>query len=616
MKTHLALALSIPLVLVGAAPAAATATSRRTVAAGETWLVPSTTKLSSLTLAAGGTIAAPAGDVLTLTVNGVEQGSKLTATGATTTAIVPGTYRGDVVVSVTEANDVAFGGLTFPFRQAVFVGPSGVADAKSVRAAVARDGSITSTGEAFNGVYVDGATYALRNPRISLTGNGRSDFVGYGAAIVGNNGARLTVDGADIDNRGAVRTGVVADGGSTVVVKNSRIHTADGVLPAGYVSTVDTSLMEDVPWMLGLSGNARATNLLGNGTKAAYVNSAISSQGWGVLSTDNGQNTQLASINSSVRITGKDGYGSYAIGNATERFLGSSLDVATYAAINRGGSLYYGDSSRAAVSSVNSSLGLGLSASELARLTPRRTTINSDKWGVMWHGAGTVDVSGGTVINTRRATFLDKGQQVGITVDGSKGARLNPADGVLLQMIEDDDPGPQMVDGKLVNTGVYTEPAGTPAKAASFDVTAAHGADAVATFTDIALKGDFYNAIRGSAATGKNLVLTLDGGSLAGRVTSAVSRHRVATITSADYQELGVVTDTPAAAVNNGALVALTGGADWTVTGTSYLTKLTLGAGSAVTAPHGRQLVMTVDGVRVNPRAGGTWSGAIVLAVQ
>ncbi|MFD0516907.1 autotransporter outer membrane beta-barrel domain-containing protein [Paractinoplanes durhamensis] len=413
-----------------------------------------------------------------------------------------------------------------------------------------------------------------------------------------------------------MRTGVVADGGSTVVVKNSRIHTADGVLPADYVSTVDTSLMEDVPWMLGLSGNARATNLLGNGTRAAYVNSAISSQGWGVLSTDNGQNTQLASINSSVRITGKDGYGSYAIGNATERFLGSDLDVATYAAINRGGSLYYGDSSTAAVSSVNSSLALGLSASELAGLAPRRTTIDSGKWGIMWHGAGTVDVSGGTVINTKRATFLDKGQQVGITVDGSQGAKLNPADGVLLQMIEDDDPGPQMVDGKLVNSGVYTEPTGVPAKAATFDVAAAHGTDAVATFTDIALKGDFYNAIRGSAGNGKNLVLNLDGGSLAGAVTSATSRHRVTTITSANYQELGVVTNTPGAAVNNGVIVSLTGGADWTVTGTSYLTKLTLGAGSAITAPRGKHLVVTVDGVPAVPTAGGTYTGAVVLGIR
>jgi hypothetical protein len=59
------------------------------------------------------------------------------------------------------------------------------------------------TGEAFNGFFVAGA----------------------GADT------RLVVDGADIDNRGVVRTGVVARDGVNVIVKNSRIRTREGVLP-------------------------------------------------------------------------------------------------------------------------------------------------------------------------------------------------------------------------------------------------------------------------------------------------------------------------------------------------------------------------------------------------
>lgn len=42
------------------------------------------------------------------------------------------------------------------------------------------------------------------------------------------------MDGADIDNRGAVRTGVIARDGASVIVKNSRIHTREGVLPDDY----------------------------------------------------------------------------------------------------------------------------------------------------------------------------------------------------------------------------------------------------------------------------------------------------------------------------------------------------------------------------------------------
>ena len=76
------------------------------------------------------------------------------------------------------------------------------------------------------------------------------------------------VDGANIVNKGVARAGVVADGGANVLVKNSYIQTENGVLPADYVPTIDTSQMRSVPWMLGLSGNVRATNLLGTNTKA------------------------------------------------------------------------------------------------------------------------------------------------------------------------------------------------------------------------------------------------------------------------------------------------------------------------------------------------------------
>jgi hypothetical protein len=141
----------------------------------------------------------------------------------------------------------------------------------------------------------------------------------------------------------------------------------------------------------------------------------------------------------------------------------------------------------------------------------------------MWHGAGSVDVSGGTIINSRQTTFLDKGQQVTITVNGDQGAQLNPGNGIIFQLMENDDPGPVTVNGVVLNEGVYHEPAGEPARLASFDVTAVHSSDATATFTDIQLQGDFCNAIRGGTATataagpggpanpgGTNMVLTFD----------------------------------------------------------------------------------------------------------
>ena len=93
----------------------------------------------------------------------------------------------------------------------------------------------------------------------------------------------------------------------------------------------------------------------------------------------------------------------------------------------------------------------GCTAAELRKIPVKATVVNSDRFGIMWHGGGTVDISGGTIFNTGETTFLDKGQNIAITVDGSKGAKLNPGNGVILQLMDDDDPGP--VPPAMTNTG-------------------------------------------------------------------------------------------------------------------------------------------------------------------
>jgi len=597
------------------------------VAAGQRLVVTDSKQLRCLTIEGAGTVVAPPGHSLTMTVDGVETGSALTQTGGTDTALVPGTYCGDVVLTVTEQNAVSWQGLTFPFRQALYVDSTGVVEAKSVLAAVqggrvtdsaARGVEIRSTGEAFNGVYVKDGTYSLVNPDIALRGNGRSDFVGYGAAITatGTN-ARLVVDGAKVNNRGVMRTGVVADGGSNVVVKNSTIATHNGVLPSDYRSTIDLAAMQDAPWMLSINGNARTTNLVGNATKASYINSELSSQGWGVLSTDSGQNAVLTSINNTISTGTAQGYGSYAIGNATERFLGTRLEVSAYAAINRGGSLYYGDSTKAAVAELNQSLGLGLTAAELSQLRVRPTVVNSDRFGVMWHGAGSADITGRTQFNTKETTFLDKGQHIDVTFDGSMGAALNPENGVLLQVMEDDDPGPVFPGG--FNTGVYHEPVAPPTKLDTWDVTVEHDADAEATFTNATLTGDLYNGMRGGDARdpgpgvgvpGKNMVLTFDDTRITGVISATTTRHHVDTIDSTNYRQLGEVTNTAGPVVNNGVIVTLTNGSRWKVTGPSYLSSLTVQPGSSLAGS------VNVNGVPTTVQPGVTYTGQIVVSAS
>jgi hypothetical protein len=616
------LASTAPALAVAPAPKA-TRAGKIAVGAGETYQLSATTAVSELSIAEGGKVTAPDGYSVTLTVDGVETGQLLTETGGTETLISAGTYQGDIVLTVAEANAVTYQTVTFPFRQALYVGADGVDRAKSVLSGVvggtltdslARNVAITSTGECFDGVFVKNGTYTLKSPAISLTGNGRCDFAGYGAAVVGTGSATtLVVDGARITNKGVVRTTVVADDGANVIVKNSRLRARNGTLPADYQATVETPYMESVPWMLGLDGNVRATNLIGAGTKATYINSTVQSETWGALSVEGGSGLQLTAINSSVGNTGTYGYGTYAIGDATVRVLGSQFDVGSYATICAGpaASIHYGDSTREAVAELNSSLGLGLTKAELADIPARITVVNSGHFGFMFFGTGTLRLDGGTVITSAQTTFLNKGQQTSITVDGSDGAQLNPGNGIILQMIESDDPGPVNVDGKMMNVGVYTEPTGDPVKDASFDPTSVHTADGAATFTSIALAGDFYNGMR----AGKNMVLTFEDSTVQGVISATEAKHGVDTIDSSNFYELGQVTNTVKPAVNNGVIVQLNSGSTWTVTGTSYLTRLTLAADAAVGATGGKSVTMTVDGTQTAIEAGGAYSGAIVLTV-
>ncbi|MGD8835786.1 MAG: hypothetical protein PVJ84_11435 [Desulfobacteraceae bacterium] len=646
--------------------------------AGDVWVVEETTRLSTLTLAVGAKVTVPEGYSLTLTVNGVETGSVLAEIDSVDTEIAPGSYWGCVVLTVTEENPVEFvppgppgPSIIYPFRQAIYLDETGIVAEKSVLSSVVderrfrsptaemlcdpmQDMSCTfmkqmlfdpvntmlirSNGENFNGVFAADGTHNINNANIQFSGNGRSDFAGYAAAAMstGEN-TTLVLDQVKIVAHGVARSAAIADHGSNLIVKNSYLQTYNGVMPEDYMPTIDMGQMRSVPWMLGLSGNNRATNLLGTNTNAAYINSYIGSEGWGVLSTDACTTPTLTAINSTIANTGNDGYGAYGIGDAVERFLGCNLNVATYAIICRDTTAYYGDSDPAVVAQLNTDLELGLTAQELRRIEKRPTIVNSKRFGVMWHGGGTVEISGGTIFNTGETTFLNKGQAISLTVDGAEGAQLNPGNGVILQVMDDDDPGP--VFPSMHNTGVYDEPTGPVTPQAGHDLTIADDTDARATFSNIELVGDFYNSMRGDIAgpfgpaTPRNMALTFVNAGITGVISAATSAHTLPHIEypvgwdeeneepyineghTEDYKYLGVVTNTPSEAVNNGVIVSLDTGSSWTVTGTCILTSLTIEEGTVITATNGNNLTMMVDGVETDI-APGIYAGEIVLTVE
>jgi len=611
--------------------------TEKSVESGSVWTLDKSVHLNDLTIGSGAQILPPSGYSVTLTVNGVETG------------IQTGAYHGDIDLTLSQANVVKFSDtLIHNFRQALYLDRTGVVASESVLPAaghyslsdgVLSDAAITSIGENFNGIYVADGDYTLRNVRLDFTGNGGNDFAGFGAGIMstGKN-TRLIVDGAQVKTHGAVRTTVVAAGGSNLVVKNSHIQALSGTLPEDYVSNVTLGEMKDAPWMLGINGNVRATNLLGGGTTATYIQSDISSEGWGVLSIDQGQDTKLTAIDSKVTITGKSGYGTYSIGNATNSFYGSEINVADYAAIVTGGHVIYGASSKETVSRLNSDLKLGLTPDEIAALAVSETHVKSRRFGVMLWGDSSVDVStvkimDGTVFDTAEAIFLDKGLTASIDVDGSKGAQLHSGNGIIMQLMDTDNPGvvPDPKSGLMLNKGVFHAPTAPPVKLTDFDLTAVHNSDVIARFTAISLQGDFYNAIRTSSVdagvgymgvpghnvavpSGQNLVLKFDNSTITGVITASTAKHPKDTISSEDYKFLGEVTNTPSAPVNNGVIVTLKH-STWTVTGLSYLTSLTLATDSAITAQNGAKLTMIVNGTPT-PIKPGLYEGTIVLQPQ
>jgi hypothetical protein len=673
----------------------------KTIKAGETWKVTENTTLDSLIIEDGATIAAPDGYSLTMTVNGVETGQKLVTTAGADTKLAAGIFKGKIVLTLTERNVINYQNISWPLRQAIYLDDKGIVASKSVLAALEgkvksvadlNNIRIKSTGECFDGIYAAGGDYIIRNVKIDLKGNGRCDLIGYGAAIVSNGAkTRLVIDGATINNTGVVRTAVVADGGSNMIIKNSMLTTMDGVLPKDYVGSTDLAQMRGGFPVGGSLGNCRATNLLGDKTQATYINSSISAQGWGVLSSDGCTNPKLTAINSKISLTGNiGGYGTYAIGNAVERFLGCEFNVAFDVTSLKSGFLTYGDSTPDAVAKLNKELNLGLTEKELKAIPNKGTVVNSERFGIVATGDGTVDISGGTVFNTGETVFLDKGATVAVTVDGSKGAQLNTGNGIIMQLMDNDGGNP------------YTESTTAPQRDASWDLTSTVNA-ATGTFSNIKLNGDFYNSMgwtkavatggAGGAAggpggamgapsagggmpgggmpggapgsamgapagsggmpsgaaggsmpggagspggspsgggmpggagggmpgsgSGKNMVLTFDKASITGVISSSEAHHLkpILKVDQEDYKLYGVVTNSAHEAVNNGVIVSLKNGSTWTVTGTSYLTSLTIDTGSTINTLQGYRVSMKVDGVEKAIGAG-DYKGKIVLMVS
>ena len=618
-------------------------------------------------ISADDTVSAADGYYLTMTVDGVE------------TEYVPGNeYSGDVVFTVTPAMGQIGSVSTdnadnYKHRTALYIGSDGILSAKSVLSAIIKgvsgmfsndeaDGiTIESKTSGFSGIIVENNStdttkfYTVKNSIFNLLtdsdGLDVCDFTGYGAAIAGYGNVNLLIENTEVVTEGVAKVAFWADKGADILVKNSTFSVLGGTLYDGYANNAAFGKMVAPPWVLGISGNARGTNLLGDNSTSSFVDSDFEVTGWGVLSVDAGSNGVINVVNSTLKTLSNTGYGVYAIGDAVENFYGTTFEVGTYPVILTGGKLLFTSSEGIDSYDVVNGAGETVYSDITSDREDGITTVTS-QFGVMAHNGGSIILEKGTTFNTKNAAFLIKNGTVDINVDDSV---LNVEDGIILQMIDNDD-SIVGVDGETSQaTGVmptfntvFNEAEGYPTEAFISDgssngpfgfTEAPEGyvydteAAVTATFTNVNLVGSMYNAT-GYLAQAKGLTVTLGKNStLEGAISASSAMHvqmelgedgyyydyvkdaqgnyvQATSFTEDEYYLLGHVVNKAYSNGYNSVDVSLTDNATWTVTETSYLSSLTVGENAEVIGE------MTVDGVKTKIVPGESYTGEIVLTAS
>ena len=631
----------------------------RIVEACTPWQVTETTHLYELTIREGAKILPPEGKVLTLTVNGYGR------------PIAPGYYKGDVIVTVSEPYQLAPHGLELnfaemtahgeplgpeynkPIKTATVISSNHVVEENTIPA-ILQDGTVSdtemsgvyvgSTEEDFCGVVVEGdSNYTIKNSRFDMEANGHDDWLGKGTAVSAIDNANVVVDNCQFNYSGVTRCTVQAGGNSKLTVKNSELI---NIAPDG------SDWVGAFSWQIGFQGHNRLAQLCDN-ADVRYENCRMHGNGWGLLSIDGsgdgkvrpddpewpadcdnpGYGVTMYVKDCEMTLTGprQHGYGAFCIGDNHITFDHSRVDVYGYPVLLMG----MGGKGRFDV--INGSY-----------ITGRRfgaLVIDDDN--------STLNIADST-FKTGKSCICIKGSATTIDV---KNTVMLPGNGTILQMMDNDESGMNQSDYRIP---VYE----TDKKDESRDLTRASSrADVILNLTDCNLSGNFYNSttniracervtrggmgklhdyvlgvmptppapaegeeapdprsmhhsgtdLKGAFNLGVNLVNT----SIVGIISSASQAYRdgLAVITCENGSELSNITQTAAPTINNGVVVTLDAASSWTVTGTSYITSLTIAEGASVAAPAGCTLKMTVDGKETSA-VPGTYAGAIVLTVE
>ncbi len=561
-------------------------------------------------------------------------------------------------------------GNDYDYDAALYVTADGIDEEKSATDRITEgsyddsqaQGVVISDSEAgHNGILVVDSDYNITGAAIDLLtdadGTQTCDFSGKGTAIAAfGSEANVTVEDSTVHTAGVATMPVFADDGATVTVKNSTLQSDGGTLYKDYLNSPSQTVMVAPPWILGIMGTSRCSNMMGSNTTTNVIDSKTSAGAWAVLSTDAGSDMYLNVYNTSLTLNNADesqyllqeeggqisetkdnpytenygsGYGTYVIGEAVETFAGAEFNVGTYASIFTGGSATYTSlEAGQTYQLVNSA---GETTCEYTAEEDKVTTINSDTFGFMAHkSSNSITLEKGTIVNSGFATFLVKSggdnEQLTASVDDTKITN----GGVLIQVMDNDDTtnGGMMStdDEKNTNGGsqnmnpVHTEDAGF-----NTDAAVAGESQQTFTFTNGTYDGNIYNASGSDGLEGSALNVTLGQGAVlngAAASTSAIHvtydgsmalkenggaafddestaaefalQYQNTEFTINEYYDIGQVANLICDNGANAVNITLTDDAVWNVTGTSVISSLTIEGDASVVIPAG--ITLTVNG--------------------
>ena len=592
-------------------------TGNSTLAYQSTWLVEETMRFNELIICENALLVAPEGKHLTMTVNGIG------------VPIAKGTYKGDVVLSVTDEYALPPGGLMMMNDISRTVGAAVVIENGKVSAdksvsAIAQDGTVTDEGVdglyvatsegSFNGVVVADSEYKVSNSRFDFEGFSDNDFLGVGCGVAAVGDSRVEIDNCEFNFSGVTRCAVHAGGNSNVTVRNSRLI---NLSPASH-------WLGSFSWQVGFAGTNRLAQLCDNAT-VTYDNCDLITNGWGICSidgSDDGVKMLLKDCKMELSGPRAHGYGAFCIGDNEIVYDHCDVDVYGYPM------LVMGMEGKGRPSIVNS------------KIRGRRfgSLVASD------------DHSGFDIIDsdfdTRKSSLVVKGSATTINVENTS---MKAGNNVILQLMDTDEGGMDM--------SAFIVPVGIEDSYVEGRALSELGPDDIyLNITGSELKGDLFNSTTNIRPTDacphggmgyfhdtvvgylpappappegaelprkpdnkgpKNLGVTLRHTKLEGVISSAKQAYRdgLTVIHEDNRLELSNIRQWAAPTVNNGVIVDMDGDSVWTVTDTSYITGLRLAEGASVRAPEGKKLSVTVDGKPVE-LAPGEYSGKIVLEVR